>query len=82
MTTLEKNEYYDPEPKPCCTDLRCKSMYYRDDERPGMLHWSNSMGYYCVKTADAVGPDGESALHPDCQPGRSCYKGSPVDTET
>ena len=29
-------------PRTCCVRLRCKSMYYRPDERPGKLHTSDT----------------------------------------
>jgi hypothetical protein len=58
----------------CCASLRCKSMYYRSDERPGRLHDEESMGYWCAETSDPVGPDRGLASHARCQPGRSCHK--------
>ena len=45
-------------PIACCPYLRCKSMYYRTDERPGKLHESDVMNYWCLKTQDPEGPDG------------------------
>ena len=75
-TTVDK--FNNPTPTPCCVHLRCKSMYYRGDERPGLLSWSNSMGHWCMKTGDAVGPDRDVALHPTCQPGRSCHEAGPA----
>lgn len=68
---------FDPEPRICCVHLRCKSMFYRVDERPGLLHWSNSMGYWCAVTNDTVGPDGDGARHPVCQQGRGCFAPGP-----
>jgi len=62
---------------PCCVQLRCKSMYYRADERPGLLHWSNSMGYWCNASGDRLGPDGHVAMHPRCQSGRECFSPAP-----
>jgi hypothetical protein len=59
---------------PCCTELRCKSMYYRSDERPGMLHHEDAMGYWCSRTNEPMGPDASVARHADCQPGRGCFK--------
>ena len=29
-------------PMPCCVRLACKSMMYRSDERPGLLHFSDT----------------------------------------
>ncbi len=65
---------FEEKPKPCCTALRCKSMAYRPDERPGMLHQEEAMGYWCSKTSEEIGPDGKQADHQDCQEGRSCFK--------
>ncbi|NUP88769.1 MAG: hypothetical protein HUU25_02980 [Candidatus Sumerlaeia bacterium] len=62
------------DPAPCCVHLRCKAIYYRGDERPGLLRWTNSVGYWCLKTSDGVGPDGHVARHPNCQQGRGCFE--------
>ncbi|GAB4312076.1 MAG: hypothetical protein Kow0059_02380 [Candidatus Sumerlaeia bacterium] len=60
-------------PRPCCLHLRSKSLYYRDDERPGRLHVDEAMGYWCNLTNDPIGPDGHAATHGRCQPGRQCF---------
>jgi len=60
-------------PANCCVQLRCKSMYCRDDERPGKLHHSNTQVYWCNLTQDPHGPDDAEATVPTCQPGRGCY---------
>jgi hypothetical protein len=59
----------------CCVQLRCKSMYYRPDERPGKLHFSDTQIYWCDLTHDPQGPDRESADPTVCQPGRGCFCG-------
>ncbi|MEQ8819558.1 MAG: hypothetical protein RLY93_04890 [Sumerlaeia bacterium] len=64
-------------PTSCCVHLRCKSMYYRADERPGLLHKEEQMGYWCDKTVDDLGPDEGLATHRGCQPGRGCYEKGP-----
>ena len=61
------------EPIPCCSNLRCKSMYYGSEERPGRLHESEVMTYWCIHTQSALGPDREEAFPSSCQPGRACY---------
>jgi len=61
------------EPTPCCAKLRCKSMYFRADERPGMLHHEEAMDYWCEDTNASRGPDRRDVLHPLCQPGRGCF---------
>lgn len=61
-------------PMPCCTQLRCKTMYYRPDERPGKLHESETAMHWCLLTQQPVGPDNAVAKPSQCQPGRGCYK--------
>jgi hypothetical protein len=60
-------------PIPCCAQLRCKSMMYREDERPGLLHQSDTQTYWCYLTMDPCGPDNRYATPRVCQPGRKCY---------
>ncbi len=62
------------EPIKCCGLLRCKSMYYRPDERPGKLHESDQMTYWCMHTQDPQGPDQIIARPRMCQPGRACFQ--------
>lgn len=61
------------DPQTCCVHLRCKSMYYRPDERPGLLHLSDTQVYWCGRTLDRTGPDERVATPPDCQSSRSCF---------
>lgn len=65
-------------PSTCCRQLRCKSMYYSPDERPGMLRNDESMGYWCNKTHEDFGPDGRLARHCTCQAGRTCHEAGPA----
>lgn len=67
----------DDKPRSCCVKLRCKSMYYRHDERPGKLHDEDAMGYWCEDTCEAAGPDSVVANHKKCQPGRGCFEPGP-----
>lgn len=60
-------------PMPCCVHLICKSMTYRADERPGLLHFSDTQLYKCNLTMDPLGPDDVYANPKVCQPGRSCF---------
>jgi hypothetical protein len=60
-------------PQPCCVRLCSKSMTYRPDERPGLLHTSDTQLYWCNVTMDPLGPDDGHAHPKRCQPGRSCY---------
>ena len=78
---------YDPlnwehqaEPKPCCLNLRCKSLTYREDERHGLLHVEQGMGYWCSLTNIPRGPDDLLVTHPHCQAGRECFKPGPFAT--
>ena len=77
---LKRNTYdeFSLERKPCCVHLRCKSMYYRADERPGLLHDEEAMGYWCGETNGDYGPDEKTASHKRCQPGRGCYAPGPA----
>ena len=56
----------------CCVHLRCKSLYDSGLERPGLLHLSNTMTYWCNHTQEALGCDHEAANPLTCQPGRRC----------
>lgn len=67
----------DSQPRPCCLHLRCKSMYYRADERPGFLHVNRAMGYWCQHTNEKLGPDETLAEPAECQSGRTCYESPP-----
>ncbi len=60
-------------PQSCCARLCAKSMYYRPDERPGLLHYSDTQHYWCNVTMDSLGPDDSDASPNVCQPGRSCF---------
>ena len=62
-------------PMACCMKLCCKSMYYRTDERPGKLHFSDTQFYWCQDTMDPHGPDEIHASPKVCQPGRGCFVG-------
>ena len=56
-----------------CKCLRSKEMYYQpygqdEDEFSSGVYW-------CTRTHEGFGPDGESVGKQQCQPGRSCYNG-------
>jgi hypothetical protein len=66
---------YYPDGRPlisCCIHLRCKSMYYTGVEKPGLLHDSGQMTYWCNLTQESMGCDGGDCTPGHCQPGRSC----------
>jgi hypothetical protein len=67
------NETSQP-PMRCCVRLCCKSMTYRPDERPGLLHVSDTQTYWCNVTMDPLGPDDRHASPKVCQPGRMCFQ--------
>lgn len=56
----------------CCLHLRCKSMYYSGLERPGVLHDSEVMTYWCDKTQETIGPENGDVQVRACQPDRKC----------
>jgi hypothetical protein len=60
----------------CCTDLRHKMMYCdpRHAARGQVDDSSEMRVFFCVKTGDPLGPDGEATCPDDCQSGRSCYR--------
>lgn len=62
------------EPQVCCGQLRCKTMYYRPDERPGKLHESDTAMHWCILTQQPIGPDNKEAKPSLCQAGRACFK--------
>lgn len=56
-----------------CQCMRSKEMYYEpagaeDDE-------FSSGAFWCMKTHEAFGPDGQPVGKNECGPGRSCYRG-------
>lgn len=56
-----------------CQRLRSKEMYH---SRSGGTEDEFASGvYWCMKTQEAFGPDGEPAGKTECCPGRSCYLG-------
>ena len=57
-----------------CIHARCKSMYYSGVERPGLLHLSDGLTYWCNHTQHEVGLDGKECNPETCQPGRDCFE--------
>jgi hypothetical protein len=54
-----------------CQNCRSKEMYHSS---PGQEDDQFSSGiYWCAKTQDAFGPDGQPAGKSECCAGRSCY---------
>jgi hypothetical protein len=58
----------------CCLALRCKSRYSSGVERPGLIHESDVMTYWCEHTQQANGPDFGDTHPRACQSDRSCFE--------
>jgi len=59
--------------RPPCHNLRSKEMYY---EGTGQEDEAYSSGlYWCARTQEACGPDGQPAGKMECCAGRNCYVG-------
>ena len=56
-----------------CRNLRCKEMYYQQTVEEEDPFASNV--YWCAKTQEAFGPDGQAAGKKECCAGRGCYAG-------
>lgn len=55
-----------------CRDLRSKEMYYQS---PGQPDDEFSSGiYWCVRTQENAGPDGQPCGKCECGPARACYQ--------
>ena len=55
-----------------CRDLRCKEMFY---EAPGTPEDEFASGiYWCVRTQENSGPDGQPCSKCECGPERACYR--------
>jgi len=61
--------------KVACQRLRHKMMYVDARQQQfGMVDdGSDTRVFWCSKTQDALGPDGDAVSPTDCQPGRNCY---------
>lgn len=74
---IDPNKILNPSsttPQTCCGQLRCKTLYYRPDERPGKLHESDTAIHWCLLTHQPIGPDNRDAKPSLCQPGRGCFR--------
>jgi hypothetical protein len=68
---MNANEAASARLKTSCRHLRCKEMYYHGNpEAPDA-----SGVYWCSRTHENYGPDGEPAGKTECCVGRSCYVG-------
>ena len=53
-----------------CRDLRCKEMFEQSPEDDAFA----SGQYWCTRTHEAFGPDGEPCNRQQCCEGRGCYR--------
>lgn len=62
-----------------CIYLYCKNEQYAEMPAPDLdpAHVSPPKHYWCGKTLDSFGPDGEEACLEGCVPGRACHALSP-----
>ena len=66
------------ESKVRCVWLRTKAMYLPMPDEGTPINPLSTAIWSCLRTAEALGPDGRQACEGDCdRPGRSCYE-SPV----
>ena len=56
-----------------CQCMRSKEMYYQEDGHAEDLFTSDA--FWCTKTLESFGPDGDSVDSQECGPGRPCYRG-------
>lgn len=61
--------------KPCCEHLRHKMMYVDDRQsiRGFVDDSSDTRIYFCIRSHESLGPDGEPVHPGDCTPSRACY---------
>ncbi len=76
MKNTQQNQPAGPENAPAqfipqCKFLRSKEMYYEQAGEEDVQFASDV--FWCAKSLEAFGPDGESAGKSDCQSSRSCY---------
>ena len=60
-----------------CQSIRHKLMYVDEQHAtPGLVDdSSDTRVFFCLKTQESLGPDGESVSPGDCKQGRACYCG-------
>ena len=69
METPKTSETPSAEPQLPCRHLRCKEMYYQGSEEDEFA----SGAYWCMKTQEPFGPDGETCGKKQCCANRTCY---------
>ncbi|MFO0826761.1 MAG: hypothetical protein U0572_01320 [Phycisphaerales bacterium] len=65
--------------KVCCHHLRHKMMYvdHRQSVRGMVDDSSDTRVYFCIKSQESLGPDGQPVHPSDCTPDRGCYANGP-----
>lgn len=66
----ESNSESTGELKIPCRSLRSKEMYYHGSETD---EFSSGL-FWCQKTHESFGPDGQPAAKPECCGNRACYR--------
>jgi len=61
-------------PPMLCRNLRSKEMYYQSPGQEEEDEFSSGI-YWCSKTQEAFGPDGQPVAKSRCCAGRACYVG-------
>jgi len=58
-----------------CMNMRHKMMYVdeRHAQRGLVDDSSDTRVFWCARTQEALGPDGQATHPEDCHPGRSCH---------
>jgi hypothetical protein len=57
--------------QPACRNLRCKEMFYQGQQEDEF----SSGVFWCSRTHENFGPDGEPVSKAECCAGRPCYVG-------
>ncbi len=55
-----------------CKHIRSKEMYYQADQTDGD-QYSGGI-YWCAKSHETFGPDGEPVDRSECTPSRACFE--------
>jgi hypothetical protein len=65
--------------KVCCDHLRHKMMYVDDRQAVRGLvdDSSDTRVFFCIRSQESLGPDGQPVSPGDCTPDRPCYRHAP-----
>lgn len=56
-----------------CSNLRWKGMYIEAEWDPTVPHGNDRL-FWCTRTQNCLGPDGQAVDDYECHEGRKCYK--------